>query len=447
MPKQIDTEVVLRIREAAHVLTGGRRDFDPLLALIGDASFVLIGEASHGTHEFYETRAEITKRLIREKGFHAVAIEADWPDAYRADRFVRARGNDSSADEALSGFGRFPIWMWRNREVESFLSWLRVHNEQRASGDPQVGFYGLDLYSLNASRQEVIRYLEKVDPEAARRARYRYSCFDAYSEDEQAYGYAAGFGITPSCEQQVVQQLMDLHRRAYEYMHRDGQAAEDEFFSAELNARLVRNSEEYYRSMFGGRTSSWNLRDRHMAETLHALSAHLDRRYGRSKVVVWAHNSHLGDARATEATRRGEWNLGQLVRERYGDNSRLIGFTTYTGTVMAASDWGGEHEVKRVRPGMVGSYETLFHDVDIPRILLPMRGSPIRGELRSERLERAIGVIYRPDTERQSHYFHARLADQFDAVIHYDGTRALEPLAPSPEPQPAEVPETFPSGV
>jgi erythromycin esterase-like protein len=240
---------------------------------------------------------------------------------------------------------------------------------------------------------------------------------------------------------------MDLHRRAYEYMHRDGQAAEDEFFSAELNARLVRNSEEYYRSMFGGRTSSWNLRDRHMAETLHALSAHLDRRYGQSKVVVWAHNSHLGDARATEATRRGEWNLGQLVRERYGDNSRLIGFTTYTGTVMAASDWGGEHEVKRVRPGMVGSYETLFHDVDIPRFLLPMRGSPIRGELRSERLERAIGVIYRPDTERQSHYFHARLADQFDAVIHYDGTRALEPLAPSPEPQPAEVPETYPSGV
>ncbi|MCU1259467.1 MAG: erythromycin esterase-like enzyme [Bryobacterales bacterium] len=419
-----------------HLLQRTPGDYDPLLDLIGDASFVLLGEASHGTHEFYYTRAEITKRLIREKGFHAVAVEADWPDAYRVNRFVLGRGADSSADEALSGFSRFPIWMWRNREVEAFVAWLRTHNEKRSSGAPQVGFYGLDLYSLNTSRQEVIRYLEKVDPDAARRARYRYSCFDHYGEDEQAYGYAAGFGISPSCEQEVVQQLIELERRSYEYMHRDGYVAEDEFFSAELNARLVRNAEEYYRSMFRGRISSWNLRDRHMAETLGELAAHLDRRYGKSKIVVWEHNSHVGDARATEMGERGEWNVGQLVRERYGDSSRSIGFTTYTGTVMAASDWGGPHEVKRVQPGLPGSYEALFHDVKMPSFLLPMRGSAAGAELRSPRLERAIGVIYRPDTERISHYFHARLADQFDAVLHFDETHAVEPLGPRAEPHP-----------
>ena len=435
------------IRDAVHRLTRNTADFDPLLDLIGDATFVLLGEASHGTHDFYFTRAEITKRLIREKGFQAVAAEADWPDADRVNRFVQGRGRDSTADQALGGFSRFPIWMWRNREVEHFVSWLRDYNEARALGAPQAGFYGLDLYSMNTSRQEVIRYLDKVDPAAAQRARYRYSCFDHYGEDEQAYGYAAGFDISRSCEQEVVQQLVELQRRSYEYMHRDGHAAEDEFFSAQLNARLVRNAEEYYRSMFAGRVSSWNLRDRHMAETLHALSAHLEKRYGRSKIVVWEHNSHLGDARATEMSRRGEWNVGQLVRERYGDDSRLIGFTTYTGTVMAASDWGRAHETKRVKPGMAGSYEALFHEVGIPCFILPLRGSGVAAELRSNRLERAIGVIYRPDTERASHYFNARLADQFDAVLHFDETRAVEPLSPRLEPHPAEVPETYPSGV
>ncbi len=447
MPELLDNDLSQRIRSAVHVLTGTPADYNPLLELIGDASFVLLGEASHGTHEFYYTRAEITKRLIREKGFHAVAVEADWPDAQRVNRFVRGRGRDSSADQALSGFSRFPIWMWRNREVEDFVGWLRTNNENRPSDAPQAGFYGLDLYSLNSSRSEVIRYLEKVDPDAARRARYRYSCFDQYGEDEQAYGYAVGFGMSPSCEEEVVQQLTELQRRSYEYMHRDGHVAEDEFFSAELNARLVRNAEEYYRSMFGDRISSWNLRDRHMAETLQALSAHLDRRYGRSKIVVWEHNSHLGDARATKMSESGEWNVGQLVRERYGDNSRLIGFTTYTGTVMAASDWGGAHEAKRVLPGVPGSYEALFHELNIPAFLLPLRGSAIAAELRSPRLERAIGVIYRPDTELASHYFTARLAEQFDAVLHFDESRAVEPLGPRPEPHPAEVPETYPFGV
>jgi len=446
-----DSDTVEAIRAAAHPLTGRTVDLDPLLDAVGDASFVLLGEASHGTHDFYFTRAEITKRLIREKAFQAVAAEADWPDADRVNRFVQGRGRDATADEALSGFSRFPIWMWRNREVEHFVSWLRDYNESRPLGAPVAGFYGLDLYSMNTSRQEVIRYLEKVDPPAAQRARFRYSCFDHYGEDEQAYGYAAGFNLSRSCEQEVLQQLVELQRRSYEYMHRDGHLAEDEFFSAELNARLVRNAEEYYRSMFGGRVSSWNLRDRHMAETLQALSAHFERRYGRSKIVVWEHNLHLGDARATEMSRRGEWNVGQLVRERYGDDSRLIGFTTYTGTVMAASDWGGKHEAKRVRPGMPGSYEALFHEVDMPSFFLNLRGSSmgaeIGAELRSTRLERAIGVIYRPETERVSHYFRARLADQFDAVLHFDTTRAVEPLGPRIGPHPMEVPETYPTGV
>jgi erythromycin esterase-like protein len=447
MPSKPDSDLGQQIRKVAHVMTGAPADYDPLLDLIGDASFVLLGEASHGTHEFYFTRAEITKRLIQEKGFHAVAVEADWPDAHRVNRFVRGESEDTSADEALSGFSRFPIWMWRNREVEQFVDWLHGYNQQRQPGDTQAGFYGLDLYSLNTSRQEVIRYLDKVDPEAAQRARYRYSCFDHYGEDEQAYGYAAEFGISASCEQEVVQQLKELQRRSYEYIHRDGSAGEDDFFSAEINARVVLDAEKYYRSMFGSRASSWNLRDRHMVDTLQAVAEHLDRRYGRSRIAVWEHNSHLGDARATEMSRGGEWNVGQLVRERYDDKCRLIGFTTYTGTVMAATTWGGSHESRRVMPGMDGSYEELFHNVDIPSFLLPLRNSPVAAKLRTPRLERAIGVIYRPDTERISHYFNARLADQFDAVIHFDETRAVEPLAPRPEPVVPEVPETYPVGV
>lgn len=435
-------------QHAASPLRGMSSDYDSLLEAIGEAHFVLIGEASHGTHEFYNHRAEITKRLISEKGFHAVAAEADWPDAHRVNAYVRGRTADHSPEEALSGFCRFPAWMWRNQVVADFTDWLRAFNEEPGRDRSQAGFYGLDLYSLNRSRAEVVRYLEHVDPLAAKRARDRYACFDHFGEDEQAYGYAAGFGISESCEQEVVQQLIDLQRRTYEYMHRDGHIAEDDFFSAEQNARLVRSAEEYYRSMFRGRVSTWNLRDRHMAETLHALSAHLDRRFGRSKVVVWAHNSHLGDARATEMGKRGEWNLGQLVRERYPNDSFSLGFTTYSGTVTAAHDWGEDPQFMQVRQGLPGSYEALFHSTNIPAFLLLFRpDDPFVGELRTGRLERAIGVIYRPETERMSHYFHASLPHQFDAVMHIDQTRALQPLerhATAPE---EEVPETFPSGV
>ncbi|HYZ84596.1 MAG TPA: erythromycin esterase family protein [Bryobacteraceae bacterium] len=441
-----DQRAVEAIRRTLKPLSGEDTDYDPLMALVGDKRFVLLGEASHGTHEFYDVRQRITRRLIREKGFHAVAVEADWPDAYRVNRYVRWESADRNADQALGDFKRFPLWMWRNVVVRSFVEWLRDEN---ASRTPRVGFYGLDLYSLNASVQEVLRYLEEVDPEAAKRARYRYACFEDFGEEPQEYGFAASVGVVESCEDAVIAQLKELQRRASEYAQRDGLIAADRFFYAEQNARLVKNAEEYYRAMFRGRTSSWNLRDKHMTDTLDALAEHLDREVGRSKIVVWAHNSHLGDARATERTDRSEWNVGQLVRERHGTDAVLIGFTTYTGTVTAASDWGKPYERKRVRPGLPGSYEELFHQVPDPNFLvLTQSDSDLREVLRvPPRLERAIGVIYRPETERQSHYFHAQIADQFDAVIHLDETSALQALDPVSERVREEVPETFPSGV
>jgi erythromycin esterase-like protein len=447
MPKPTEKQALDRIQNALQPLTDAPSDYDPLLQRIGEAALVLIGEASHGTQEFYQHRAEITKRLIQEKGFHAVAVEADWPDAHRVNQYVRGRSKDQDATQALGGFSRFPAWMWRNEVVAEFVHWLRQHNGRPGTGH-QVGFYGLDLYSLHRSRAEVVRYLERVDPAAARRARERYACFDHFGEDEQAYGYAAGFGTSESCEREVVQQLIDLQRRTYEYRHRDGQVAEDDFFSAEQNARLVRNAEEYYRATFRGRVNTWNLRDRHMAETLHALLAHLDHRFGRSKVVVWAHNSHLGDARATERGRRGEWNLGQLVRERYPRDSFLVGFTTYTGTVTAAHHWDEDPRTIPVRPARPDSYEALFHEMGPSAFLVAFDpNARVTSELRAERWERAIGVVYRPETERFSHYFHARLPDQFDAVLHIDRTQALRPLERHTEAHPEEVPDTFPSGV
>ncbi len=436
------------LQRAARPLRHTRSDYDALLELVGNRRFVLLGEASHGTHEFYDHRARITQRLIREKGFHAVAVEADWPDAYRLNRYVRCAGADRNANEALSDFERFPIWMWRNTVVRDFIEWLRKENQQRSAESPRTGFYGLDLYSLNASIRAVLGYLDKVDPEGAKRARFRYSCFDHYAEDTQGYGYDTSFGLAQSCEDEVITQLMELQRRAAEYAQRDGRVAADEFFYAEQNARLVKNAEQYYRSMFQGRVSSWNLRDKHMTDTLDALAAHLDAQVDRSKIVIWAHNSHLGDARATERSDRSEWNVGQLVRERHGNDALLVGFTTYTGTVTAASDWDGPHERKRVRPGLPGSYEALFHGLQTPDfLLLPATDPELAEALEEPRLERAIGVIYRPETERHSHYFHARLADQFDAVIHLDETSALEPLDVESEKQYAETPETYPSGV
>lgn len=447
-----DATTVEAVQTAARPLTGAVTDHDRLLDLIGDARFVLLGEATHGTHEFYEQRAEITKRLVREKGFTAVAVEADWPDADRVNRYVRAAGDDRDADEALDGFARFPQWMWRNTVVRDLVAWLRADNDARSPGTAATGFYGLDLYSLRASIAAVVGYLDRIDPEAADRARRRYGCFDHVGDDAQTYGYATSLGAAEPCEDAVVAQLVELQRRAAELAGRDGRVAEDRFFDAEQNARLAKNAEAYYRAMFRGRVSSWNLRDRHMADTLDALVAHLDRGGGRTKVAVWAHNSHLGDARATQMGAAGELNLGQLVRERHGPETVIVGFGTYAGTVTAASDWDAPAERKRVRPGLPGSSEALFHEVAQgaagPRFLLTLRGGGEAAErLRQPRLQRAIGVVYRPETERLSHYLDARLADQFDALIHLDETRAVEPLEPTAGWEAGETPDTFPSAL
>jgi erythromycin esterase-like protein len=436
------------VREAAHPLVGESDDYDPLMRLIGEAPLVLIGEASHGTHEFYRERAQITKRLIKEKGFDAVAVEADWPDAYRVNRYVRGIGGDAEAVEALSGFKRFPAWMWRNADVLDFVGWLRTHNDDLPTTATKVGFYGLDLYSLHTSIAAVLDYLGRIDPEAAQRARARYSCFDHFGKDEQAYGYATGLGISQSCENEVVSQLLELYQNSTEYAWRDGRVSPDDHFYATQNARLVMNAERYYRSMFRGRVSSWNLRDAHMVETLESLIAFLRTQNSHSKIVIWEHNSHLGDARATRMGQEGEWNVGQLVRERHGREAVLIGMTTYEGTVTAASNWDAPAERKRVRPALDNSYEALFHQVNIPRFLLTFRNADHAAEaLHEPLLERAIGVVYRPETERASHYFQASLSAQFDAVLHFDETRAVEPLERRSEWEAGEVPETFPTGI
>lgn len=436
------------IREAAEPLTGSPRDYDPLLDLVGDSRFVLLGEATHGTHEFYRERAQITKRLIHEKGFCAVAVEADWPDAYRVNRFVRGESGDADAVDALAGFKRFPQWMWRNADVLDFVGWLREHNDGQKSGNRKAGFYGLDLYSLHASIEAVLAYLAKMDPASAKRARQRYACFDHFGKDTQSYGLATGLGMAPTCEDAVINELVELRLREAVYLQRDGRVAADEFFCAEQNAFVIKNAEQYYRTMFRGEVSSWNMRDRHMMETLVALVAHLEQFSKPAKVVVWAHNSHLGNARATQMGERGEFNLGQLARERYGHQAVLIGFTTHSGTVTAASEWDAPAERKRVRPAMPESYEMLFHHAGRPRFWLEFEKHPeLAFNLRGARLERAIGVIYRPDTELASHYFTARLPDQFDAVLHFDHTRAVEPLEQSAEWKVGEVEETFPTGL
>jgi len=442
-----DETLIGAIAETARPMAGAVDDFDPILELAGNARVVLIGEASHGTDEFYERRAELTKRLIVDLGFRGVAAEADFPDAWRVNRFVRGTGSDTGAAEALSDFKRFPSWMWRNANVLDFVGWLRERNDRIADPAARAGFYGLDLYSLHTSIAAVLDYLDETDPEAAKRARYRYACFEHFGEDPQSYGYATSFGLSPDCEREVVNQLVEMQRRRQGVLARGGDD-EDELFAAEQNARLVKAAEEYYRSMFEGRVSSWNLRDTHMAETLDALLAHLGRKGGRSKVVVWAHNSHVGDARATQMGEAGEVNIGQLARQKYPGQALLVGFSTFTGTVTAASEWGGPAERKRVRPALRDSYEALFHRTGAAKFLLSLRDlGEAAGGLREPRLERAIGVIYLPQTERVSHYFQSRLPAQFDVVMHFDETRAVEPLERTAGWVRGELPETYPTGM
>ena len=427
-PREPDARQVEVARAAALPLGGGDDQYDELIRRIGNARFVLLGEASHGTHEFYEARARITLRLIAERGFGAVAIEGDWPDAYRVNRFVRGTMEDRDATQALQGFQRFPSWMWRNQAVVDFVERLRQWNQGRPTA-ARTGFYGLDLYSLGASMSAVLAFLDQEDPVVAARARQRYACFEPFGGDSQVYGLMTGLGSTPSCEEGAVRTLLDLQQRRTRAPA--GTAADPEAqFDAEQNALLVRDAERYYRSMYLDDVSSWNERDAHMAQTLWAIDRHLSRPGKPARIVVWAHNSHLGDAYFTEMGQaRGELNLGQLVRERVPEDCYLVGFTTHDGAVTAASEWDGAAEHKRVNPSRGDSIEGVLHATGLARFLLPLRDEPrLAREFRHGLLQRAIGVIYRTETERQRHYFHAQLARQFDALVHIDRTSAVVPL-------------------
>ncbi|WP_375314665.1 protein-L-isoaspartate(D-aspartate) O-methyltransferase [Bradyrhizobium sp. A5] len=411
-------------------------DLGPLMERIGSARVVLLGEATHGTSEFYRMRERITRDLIVKKGFGFVAIEADWPDAARVDHYVR---HFEYPPSEWTAFARFPTWMWRNTEVRDFVSWLRKHNGT-VEKSRRVAFHGLDLYSLYDSIRSILNYLDDVDPASARVARERYGCLTPWQRDPATYGHAALTGSYPTCESDVARALTDLLAKRRAYAEHDG----ERFLDAEQNARLVANAERYYRIMYYGSRASWNLRDSHMFDTLNNLLAF----HGPdSKAVVWAHNSHVGDASATEMAARGEHNIGQLCRKQFGDQAYLVGFGTHSGTVAAASDWGGLMEIKTVRPSLPNSYEQLCHAVGLPRFMLGLRG---RGELcgpkglGKERLERAIGVIYRPETELASHYFQASLPQQFDEYFWFDDTRAVTPLNTA---EIAGLPDTYPFGV
>ncbi|HEY0085315.1 MAG TPA: protein-L-isoaspartate(D-aspartate) O-methyltransferase [Allosphingosinicella sp.] len=427
------------IREAAEPLPDIEDPaFGDWFDRFADARVVLLGEASHGTSEFYRARAAITQRLIAEHGFNIVAVEADWPDAASIDRYVRHRPRRDGDEE--EPFQRFPTWMWRNHEVDAFVRWLRRHNEGRELGD-MAGFYGLDLYNLSGSIRAVIDFLDEADPEAAKLARERYGCLQPWRENPAAYGRMAlteGYG---RCEVGAVQMLKELMGRRMDCM---GDECED-WLDAAANARLIRNAEQYYRAMYQGSAESWNLRDTHMFETLCQL---LEAKGPSSKAVVWAHNSHIGNAAFTEMGRvREELNIGQLTKEKFGDSARLIGFGTHTGTVAAADNWDEPMDVMDVRPSLAGSYERLCHDSGVPRFLLDLRNGvneAVAEALAEPRLERFIGVIYRPQTERWSHYAEATLPKQYDAWVWFDETGAVTPL---PGEQLPGEDETYPFGL
>lgn len=416
--------------------------YKKLLDYIGDAQIVLLGEATHGTHEFYEMRSEISKHLITEKEFNVIAIEGDWPDAYQVNRYINHEYYTKATD-ALASFDRFPTWMWNNVPIRHLVEWLRNYNQGK-SHETHVSFYGLDLYSLYRSIDTIIAYLHKIDPTAAEQARNYYSCFDHYRTDPQDYGYAVSTRIIRDCSDEVLKQLKIMTEQNWQRLAH-GTITADTAFNLEQNARVVKNSEEYYRSLFLNEVNNWNLRDSHMIETVNELIKHYQNKgIETPKIIIWAHNSHIGDARATQMGKHGEHNVGQLAKEQFGKKAITIGFTTYHGTVSAASNWHHPVERKQVRPALPGSYESLFHATNIGNFLLLLDNKDL---VPAKQLERAIGVVYHPQSERMSHYFYANLAEQFDAVIHYDKTTALEPLEKTSLWITGEVPETYPSGL
>ena len=415
-------------------------EFGAFFDRFGDAKVVLLGEATHGTAEFYRARAAITQRLIVDHGFNIVAVEADWPDAARIDRYVR---HLAPATEARPAFQRFPTWMWRNEEVLGFVDWLRLHNKHQPP-ERRAAFRGLDVYSLGASIAAVLHYLDQIDPKAAEAARRRYGCLTPWQDEPAAYGWAVTHGKKDPCEDKVVEELNELLAKHLDYIRRDGEA----FFDAAQNARIVRAAERYYRIMYRGSAESWNLRDRHMFDTLQML---MRARGESAKAVVWAHNSHIGNAAATAMGWQGEFNIGELCRTAYGDEAVLIGFGTDRGTVAAADDWDGEMRIKTVIPARPDSWEFAFRKAGHARSLTDWRRAAASGRhrelveaLREPRQERAIGVVYRPKSEFLSHYFEAVLAEQFDAYVWFEETSAVTPLAGG---RPKGAPETYPFGL
>jgi protein-L-isoaspartate(D-aspartate) O-methyltransferase len=432
-----EEKLVKRITDAAEPFGSiDTADLGPLLERIGDARIVLLGEATHGTSEFYRMRERISRELIVKKGFRFIAIEGDWPDAARVDHYVRHLEYPASE---WTAFARFPTWMWRNNEVRDFVNWLREHNAA-TKPEKRVAFHGLDLYSLYVSIRSVLSYLDQVDPDAAKIARERYGCLTPWQGDPATYGHAALTGSYRTCETHVVRALKDLLEKRVAYAEHDG----ERFFDAVQNARLVANAERYYRIMYYGSRASWNLRDDHMFTTLKNLLAF----YGTaSKAIVWAHNSHVGDSAATEMGSLGEHNIGHLCRQEFGGSAYLIGFGTNSGTVAAASDWDGPMEIKKIQPALPNSYERLCHATGHARFTLGLRNrADLTGRqgLGKPQLERAIGVIYRPETERASHYFQAVLPRQFDEYIWFDDTRAVTPFDTA---ELAGLPDTYPFGV
>eukprot|EP01114_Cavostelium_apophysatum_P023834 TRINITY_DN9107_c0_g1_i1.p1 TRINITY_DN9107_c0_g1~~TRINITY_DN9107_c0_g1_i1.p1 ORF type:complete len:557 (+),score=111.04 TRINITY_DN9107_c0_g1_i1:97-1767(+) len=432
------------------------KSYDKLIESVGDAKVVMIGEASHGTYDFYRERAEITKRLILEKGFRAVTIEGDWPDAYKINRYISGEdGNDVKS--ALSEFKRFPRWMWRNEVMLEFVEWLRVHNASIAEDSQKVCFYGLDLYSMFESAHEVVQHLKEVDPSLAKEAKERYNCFERHGTT-QRYGYATAFNMSKSCEQSVSKVLMEMVKRYDTVINKrkDGKKDIHEEFYAKMNAQVVKDAEEYYRKMFADDT--WNMRDSHMVNTLKEVMKHIeetDPKRGVARAVVWAHNSHLGDAGATDASIRGETNIGELARKYWQlPNTFNIGFTTYDGTVTAAHEWDAPGETMKVKTSLKGSNEELLHDTGLENFYLIFRSnsasvkpdSEVVKEFQKKRPERFIGVIYRPATEKQSHYYDCKLSSQYDAVIHLDRTRALRAMDKESELF-ADEEDTYPSGL
>lgn len=411
--------------------------FGKLFDRFADRRVVLLGEASHGTSEFYQARAAITRHLIAHHGFTIVAVEADWPDAATIDRFVRHHPYRAGAEKP---FQRFPTWMWRNTDIQTLIDWLHDHNGAIDEMEARAGFYGLDIYNMSGSIGAVLDYLDRIDPEAAKVARERYGCLTPWQSDPATYGRAALSRGYAQCEKAVIDQCRDLLRKRLDYVKDDG----DAFLDAAQNARLIASAERYYRIMYYGGAESWNLRDTHMFETLQNL---LEAKGPKAKAIVWAHNSHIGDARFTDmGISRDELNIGQLCRETFGHDAALIGLGTHTGTVAAATDWDGDMEVKRVNPSRPDSYERQFHDSGKARFLLdlsPGKHEALRRRLDEARLERFIGVIYRPDTELWSHYSQAVLPEQFDAFVWFDETQAVTPLGPEHH---RGVPETYPFG-